>query len=456
MSQETSLALQPLVMDTAFWTATAIFVISYAIITSEKIHKTIVAIVGASLVLILKILQQNEAFHSQDFGIDWNVIFLLIGMMVIVNLIKPTGMFEYLAIKSAKWGKGEPFRILVIFAIVAATVSAFLDNVTAVLLIAPITLFIADALEVDPIPYLISCVLASNIGGTATLIGDPPNIMIASKAQLTFMDFIYHLTPVIIVIMVFYILAIKMIWGKKLKTREELKQRIMKMDEREAIKDPAMLKKSLFVLVIVLIGFIFHGMLHFQPATIALFGAGLLLLLSKTYEPRQILSEIEWPTLFFFMGLFIIVGGVVKVGLIKWLSLQVLDITQGNLFATSMVVMWFSAFASAIVDNIPYVATMNPLIIDMAKQIWPGLSGIQLLQHPDLMPVWWSLALGACLGGNGTAIGASANVIVIGMAEKAGRKISFMKFMVYGMPIMIMTVIVSTLYMWLRYYVIRF
>jgi len=242
MSQETSLVLQPLLMDTAFWTATAIFVISYAIITSEKIHKTIVAIVGASLVLILKILQQNEAFHSQDFGIDWNVIFLLIGMMVIVNLIKPTGMFEYLAIKSAKWGKGEPFRILAIFAIVTATVSAFLDNVTTVLLIAPITLFIADALEVDPIPYLISCVLASNIGGTATLIGDPPNIMIASKAQLTFMDFIYHLTPVIIVIMVFYILAIKMIWGKKLKTREELKQRIMEMDEREAIKDPAMLK----------------------------------------------------------------------------------------------------------------------------------------------------------------------------------------------------------------------
>lgn len=455
MSQEAIITGQSYVINTTFWIATAIFIISYAIIASEKIHKTIVAIVGASLVLILKILQQNEAFHSQDFGIDWNVIFLLIGMMVIVNLIKPTGMFEYLAIKSAKWGKGEPFRILAIFAIVTATVSAFLDNVTTVLLIAPITLFIADALEVDPIPYLISCVLASNIGGTATLIGDPPNIMIASKAQLTFMDFIYHLTPVIIVIMVFYILTIKMIWGRKLKTREELKQRIMEMDEREAIKNPAMLKKSLFVLVIVLIGFIFHGMLHFQPATIALFGAGLLLLLSKTYEPRQILSEIEWPTLFFFMGLFIIVGGVVKVGLIKWLSLQVLDITQGNLFATSIVVMWFSAFASAIVDNIPYVATMNPLIIDMAKQIWPGLSGIQLLQHPDLMPVWWSLALGACLGGNGTAIGASANVIVIGMAEKAGKKISFIEFMKYGIPIMIMTVIVSTLYVWLRYYVLK-
>jgi Na+/H+ antiporter NhaD/arsenite permease-like protein len=195
------------------------------------------------------------------------------------------------------------------------------------------------------------------------------------------------------------------------------------------------------------------NLLH--PATIALFGAGLLLLLSKTHEPHHILAEVEWPTIFFFIGLFIIVGGVVKVGLIKWMSLQMLDLTQGNMFATSMVLMWFSAFASAIVDNIPYVATMNPLVIDMAKQLWPNLSGLQLLHHPDLMPVWWSLALGACLGGNGSAIGASANVIVIGLSEKAGNKISFMKFMVYGMPVMIITVAISTVYVWLRYYIIK-
>ena len=229
----------------------------------------------------------------------------------------------------------------------------------------------------------------------------------------------------------------------------------MEMDERGAIKDPVMLKKALFVLALVLTGFVFHGILHLQPATIALFGAGLLLLLSKTHEPHHILAEVEWPTIFFFIGLFIIVGGVVKVGLIKWMSLQILDLTQGNMFATSMVVMWFSAFASAIVDNIPYVATMNPLVIDMAKQLWPDLSGFQLLHHPDLMPVWWSLALGACLGGNGSAIGASANVIVIGLSEKAGNKISFMKFMAYGMPIMIITVAISTVYVWLRYYVIK-
>ncbi len=455
MTHEAAAASQPFVMDTAFWTATAIFLLAYAAIISEKIHKTIIAIFGAGLILVFKILQQHEAFHIEEFGIDWNVIFLLISMMVIINLMRPTGVFEYIAIKSAKWGKGEPFRIMAIFAVVTAVLSAFLDNVTTVLLITPVTLLIADALEVDPIPYLISCALASNIGGTATLIGDPPNIMIASKAQLDFMAFIYHLTPVVIVIMVFYILAIKLIWGKKLKTREELKQRIMAMDENEAIKDPVMLKKSLFVLAVVLTGFVFHGVLHFQPATIALFGAGLLLLLSKTHEPHHILAEVEWPTIFFFMGLFIIVGGVVKVGLIKWMSLQILDLTQGNLFATSMVIMWFSAFASAIVDNIPYVATMNPLVIDMAKQLWPNLSGIQLLQHPDLMPIWWSLALGACLGGNGSAIGASANVIVVGMSEKAGKRISFMKFMAYGMPIMIMTVIVSTIYVWLRYYVLK-
>jgi Na+/H+ antiporter NhaD/arsenite permease-like protein len=439
-------------LDASFWTATIIFLAAYAVIISEKIHKTVIALFGASLMLVFKILQQHEAFHAEEFGVDWNVIFLLISMMVIINLMRPTGIFEYIAIKSAKWGKGEPFRIMAIFAVVTAVLSAFLDNVTTVLLITPVTLLIADALEVDPIPYLISCALSSNIGGTATLIGDPPNIMIASKANLDFMDFIYHLTPVVVVIMVTYIFAIRIIWGKKLKTREELKDRIMRMSERDAIKDPVMLKKSLFVLGLVLTGFVFHGMLHFQPATVALFGAGILLLLSKTHEPHHILAEVEWPTIFFFIGLFIIVGGVVKVGLIKWMSVQVLDLTKGNLFATSMALMWFSAFASAIVDNIPYVATMNPLIIDMAKQLWPHETGMQLLQHPDLMPLWWSLALGACLGGNGSAIGASANVIVVGMSEKVGQRISFMKFMAYGMPIMILTVIISTIYVWLRYY----
>jgi len=449
---ESAQVAQALVMDSSFYLACGIFIIALGIIISEKIHKTVVAIFGASLVLVLKILEQHEAFHLEEFGVDWNVIFLLIGMMTIINLMRPTGLFEYIAIRSAKLGKGEPLRIMVIFAIITAILSALLDNVTTVLLLAPVTLLIADALEVDPIPYLIVEALASNIGGTATLIGDPPNIMIASKAKLNFMDFVINLTPIVIIMMVVFIVLIKLIFGQRLKTKEELKKRIMTMDENEAIKDPVMLSKSLVVLGIVLIGFIFHGMLHYEPATVALFGAGLLLLLSGTHEPHHVLAEIEWPVIFFFIGLFIMVGGMVKVGAIGLMSEKMLALTHGNLFATSMVIMWFSAIASAVVDNIPYVATMNPLVIDMAREMWPELSGDALLQHADLMPIWWSLALGACLGGNGSPIGASANVIVVGMAEKAGHKISFIKFMAYGVPVMIITVLISTIYVWLRYY----
>jgi Na+/H+ antiporter NhaD/arsenite permease-like protein len=269
------------------------------------------------------------------------------------------------------------------------------------------------------------------------------------------MAFIYNLTPVIIIVLIAYVITIKFVFGKRLKVKEELRQRVMAMNENEAIKDPSLLKKSLVVLAITITGFVFHGMLHYEPATIALFGAGLLLLVSGTHEPHHILAEAEWTTIFFFMGLFIIIGGVVNVGLIKWMSIKVLEITQGNLFGTSMVILWFSAFASAFIDNIPYVATMNPLVIDMAKQLWPNVAGLDLLHHPDLMPIWWSLALGACLGGNGTAIGASANVIVVGMAEKMGSPISFKKFMLYGMPLMIESVIICHAYIWLRYYILK-
>jgi Na+/H+ antiporter NhaD/arsenite permease-like protein len=454
MTEEVKAATE-IIFGMKFWIATAIFILVYGLIVTEKIHKTILAIVGASTMIVLGILTQEEAFHSMELGIDWNVIFLLVSMMIIINIMRPTGVFEYIAIKSAKVAKGKPFAIMAIFSVVTAVVSAFLDNVTTVLLIAPVTLLICQALELDVVPYLITEAIASNIGGTATLIGDPPNIMIASKAQLDFMDFIYNLTPVIIVVLIAYVITIKLIFGKRLKVKEELRQRVMSMNENEAIKDPVLLKKSLAVLAVTITGFIFHGMLHFEPATIALFGAGLLLLVSGTKEPHHILAEAEWTTIFFFMGLFIIIGGVVNVGLIKWMSIKVLEITQGNLFGTSMIILWFSAFASAFIDNIPYVATMNPLVIDMARQLWPNVTGLNLLHHPDLMPIWWSLALGACLGGNGTAIGASANVIVVGMAEKFGKPISFKKFMLYGMPLMIESVIICHVYIWLRYYVLK-
>lgn len=433
------------------YVGTAIFLLSYAVIVTERVHKTVVALVGASLMLVLKILSQDEAFHSETYGIDYNVIFLLIGMMVIINVMKETGIFQWTAIKSAKVARGEPFRLMVILSIVTAVLSALLDNVTTVLLVAPVTLLICEALEVDPIPFLITEAIASNIGGTATLIGDPPNIMIASKAELSFMDFIYNLSPVVIVIMIAYLVTLKFIFGRNLHVSDFHKERIMAMDESTAITDRPLMVKSLWVMGFVILGFVFHHQLHFQPATVALAGAALLLLLSRA-EPHKILEAVEWPTLFFFIGLFIIIGGVVKVGMIKIMSEWVLSVTQGNLFATSMIILWFSAFASAIVDNIPYVATMNPLVIEMAKGIWPNLSGTALLHNPDLMPIWWSLALGACLGGNGSLIGASANVVVAGIAEKGGRPITFMRFMKYGMPLMIESVLISTVYIWLRYY----
>jgi len=450
---EAGTVLQHVQTGPVFWVAVGIFFVALVLIISEKVHKTIVALCGASLMLVLKVISQHEAFHLEEFGVDWNVIFLLIGMMIIINIMRPTGIFEYVAIRSAKLGRGEPVRILVIFAVVTAVLSALLDNVTTVLLIAPVTLLIAEALEVDPVPYLVVEALSSNIGGTATLIGDPPNIMIASKAKFSFIDFIVHLTPAVVIMMVVFMIMIRFVFKKRLKTRDELKTRILAMDQREAIKDPVMLRNSLLVLGVVLVGFVLHGVLNYEPATVALFGAGVLLLLSGSNNPHKILSDVEWPVIFFFIGLFIMVGGLVKVGFINLMSEKILALTKGELFPTSMLILWFSAFASAVVDNIPYVATMNPLIIDMARELWPSASGLELLQHTELMPIWWSLALGACLGGNGSPIGASANVIIVGMAEKSGYRISFLRFMAYGVPVTILTVGISTVYIWLRYYV---
>ncbi|HVN95652.1 MAG TPA: ArsB/NhaD family transporter [Syntrophorhabdaceae bacterium] len=455
MTQEVAATTRQIATGHAFWIATAVFLLAYALIIYEKIHKTIIALFGAALLIVLGIVTQEEAFSSVDIGIDWNVMFLLISMMVIINIMKPTGAFEYLAIKSAKIAKGRPFLILAIFASVTAVVSAFLDNVTTVLLIAPVTVLICKDLKLDVVPFLITEALASNIGGTATLIGDPPNIMIGSKAQLGFMPFVHHLTPVIILVMIAFIVTIKFVFGRRFVVHEDQRASVMAMNEKEAIKDPVLLKKSVAVLAVTITGFVIHETLGLQPATVALFGASLLLLISGIKRPHHLFAQAEWSALFFFMGLFIIIGAVVKVGLIQWMSIQVLALTQGNLLGTSMIVLWFSAFASAFIDNIPYVATMNPLIINMAHQLWPNLSGTALLHHPDLMPMWWSLSLGACLGGNGTAIGASANVVVVGIAEQMGRPISFKRFMLYGMPLMIESVIICALYIWLRYYVFR-
>lgn len=444
-------------MDFNFLIATTIFILSYIAIVSEKIHKTKVAIVGASLMLICHVLTQHEAFYEEAFGIDYNVIFLLIGMMIIVNIMSKTGIFQFMAIKSAKLAKGEPFRIMIIFAIITAIASALLDNVTTVLLLVPVTLLIAVELEIDPIPFLLAEIFASNIGGTATLIGDPPNIMIASKLHLTFMDFIYNLTPVVLIILPCFFIALKFMFGKRLHVKKELRERIMKMKEKELITNPVLLIKSLIVFGLVVIGFVLHGLLHLEPATIALAGGGLLLLISGE-EPHDVLRDVEWPTIFFFIGLFIIVGGIVKVGLVTKISEALIVLTNpspDNMFITTIVILWFSAFSSAIIDNIPFVATMIPVATDMAsKTFLPGSGHESAINHPDMMPVWWAMALGACLGGNGSPVGASANVVAIGMAEKAGVPISFLKFLAYGIPVMMLSMVISMLYVWVRYYLL--
>lgn len=422
-----------------FASATAIpitiFLVIYGIIISEKINRTAISLFGAIVMIILGILNQEQAIEH----IDFNTIGLLVGMMIIVNILKRTGVFEYLAIRAAKKAKGDPWKILVLFAIITALSSAFLDNVTTILLIVPVTLVITDTLDTNPIPFMFTEILIANIGGTATLIGDPPNIMIGSAAGLGFVDFLVNLTPVVIVISFVVLFLLKLIYKDFLKTKDENKQKIMKMDETITIKDTLLLKKSLIVLFITILGFMVHAQFHLESATVALGGAALLLVISKI-DPEEILFEVEWTTIFFFMGLFILVGSLVEVGVIDNLAKKMLELTKGNLFVTTLTILWVSAIASAFLDNIPFVATMIPLIKAMTA------SG-QL----DANPLWWALALGACLGGNGTIIGASANVIVTGIMAKEGRPVSFMSFMRIGFPMMIVSIIISTIYLILFY-----
>ncbi|CCO09456.1 SLC13 family permease [Desulforamulus hydrothermalis] len=416
--------------------ATAVFLISYAIIISEKIHRTVVALFGAMILIIAGVLHQEEAVKA----IDFNTIGLLVGMMIIVGITRRSGVFEYLAVKAAKQSKGEPLAIMVALSLITAVLSALLDNVTTVLLIVPVTFSIARALEINPMPILLAEVLASNIGGTATLIGDPPNIMIGSAVGLGFMDFVVNLAPVVIVIMVVTIYLLKWIYRKQFVVREELKRNIMAMNEKDEIKDPVLLKKSLFALAVTICGFLLHQYVHLESATIALFGAALLLLLTRE-EPEHALEAVEWPVIFFFAGLFILVGGLEEVGVIEWIAQKALELTGGELLTTGMLILWLSAIASAFVDNIPFVATMIPLIQDMGR-----LGGIA-----NLDPLWWSLALGACLGGNGTIIGASANVVVAGMAEKQGIRFTFLGFMKVAFPLMLVSIIISSVYLYFFY-----
>jgi Na+/H+ antiporter NhaD/arsenite permease-like protein len=412
----------------------SVFIFTYVLIMSEKVHRAIAALLGGAILIGLNVLSQEKAIEY----IDWNTLGLLIGMMIIVGITRRTGLFQYLALTAVHLAKGEPIKILIALATVTAIVSAFLDNVTTVLLIGPITFTIADSLGVNPIPFLISQILASNIGGTATLIGDPPNIMIGSKAGLGFMDFIIHLAPVIVIIYLAIMTIFYVYYRSRLNVTDEVKAAICKVNPQNELKDSVLLKKCLIILGLTIVGFILHQWIHLESATIAVFGAVTLMLVTKE-EPEDILLAVEWPSIFFFLGLFIIVGGLVQTGFIARLAQWTLNMTAGNLRLASIVILWVSALASAFVDNIPYVATVIPMIQQMGH-----LGGIS---PSELQPLWWALSLGACLGGNGTLIGASANVVLAGIAEKNGFNISFRYFLKIAFPLMILSVLISMIYL---------
>lgn len=413
----------------------AIFLVAYALIMSEKLHRALISLAGAVIVILFGILTQEEAFA----GIDWNTIGLLIGMMIIVAITRRSGVFEYVAIWAGKAAKGNPIMILAFLTLITAFISAWLDNVTTILLIVPVTFAICERLKVKPVPFLICEVIGSNTGGTGTLIGDPPNIMIGSATGLGFNDFILNIGPAAVVITIVVVVLMAWIFRKDFQVADEDKLKVLKMNERDAIRDWALLKKSLTILAITIIGFFLHQLLQLESATIAVAGATLLMIVTQE-EPEDVLLSVEWPTLFFFMGLFIMVESLVKVGVITHLAEKALILTQGNFPLTAVLILWVSALASAIIDNIPYVAAMIPLLKDVGM-----MSGM------PMEPLWWSLALGACLGGNGTLIGASANVVMAGIAEKNGYKITFWEFTKFGMPFMLVSILIANIYVYLRY-----
>jgi len=421
--------------------AVVVFVGAYILIVTERIHRVAAALGGAGIMLAAGVVGAEDAFFSEETGVDWNVIFLLLGMMIIVGVLRETGVFEFLAISAAKRAKGKPFRVMVTFVLLTAFASALLDNVTTVLLIAPVTLLVCLRLGVPPVPFLIAEVLASNIGGAATLIGDPPNIIIASRGDLSFNDFLFNMGPIVLLLLVVYLGLCRFLFRKAFLYDEEKVAAVMRLNEKEAIEDRPLLIKAGAVLVLVTIGFVLHSALDTEVSVVALLGAGLLVAIAGL-SPKEYLREVEWTTLVFFAGLFIMVGALIKVGVIGSLSKVVTEVTGGNLLLASILILLVSGVLSGIVDNIPYVATMAPLVANLADEA--GNPGNVL---------WWALALGADLGGNTTIVGAAANVVVVGIAEKNGYKISFLEFFKYGGLVALVTILLCIPYLWLRYFV---
>ncbi|MBW7643900.1 ArsB/NhaD family transporter [Geobacillus thermoleovorans] len=432
------------VSNLQYYFAIAVFLVVYAIIISEKIHRAVIALLGAALMVIFGIVDIEKAFTHH---IEWGTITLLIGMMILVGITSKSGFFQYMAIKAAKLAKGRPVRILVMLSLLTGLLSAFLDNVTTVLLVVPVTFSITRMLQVNPVPYLISEVLLSNIGGTATLIGDPPNIMIGSaNKHLDFNAFLFNLTPVVVVIAVVTVALLAFVYRKQLKTDPALIQKLIELRDADYIQDAKLMRKSVAVLGLTILGFILHSVIHVDAAVIAMTGAVVLMLIAvPEHELEDVFHSIEWGTIFFFAGLFVLVGGLVDIGLIKSLAEKTLDVTGGDISTAAYFILWLSGVASATIDNIPFVATMIPLIQDMA--VGMGLSP----DAPQIDVLWWALSLGACLGGNGTLIGASANVIVAGMASREGHGFTYVDFLKIGAPLTLIALLLSHAYLWLRY-----
>jgi len=426
--------------------AAVIFLTCYALIISEKINRAIIALCGALLMTILGIVDFHLAYTKH---IHWETVFLLLGMMLLVGITNRSGVFQFIAIKTAQSANGDPVKILTRLAILTAVGSAFIDNVTMVLLVAPITIAIANVLRIRPTPFLITEILVCNIGGAATLVGDPPNIMIGVAAGFSFNDFLVHITPIIIVLLIVTCMYLRRYFAKHLHVDEQYKRKLMETNPRDYIRDITLAKKSLFVFALTLLGFLTHQYMDIEPAVVALSGCTLLMLIgTKESDLHEVFHSVEWVTIFFFGGLFVLVGGLVEVGIIESLASGMIQITGGNVAATSFIMLWGAGLASAFVDNIPLVATMIPLVQDLGAQLDLG--------HVDIYTLWWSLALGACLGGNGTLIASSANLVVASVAAREGTPISFIDFLKVSVPVTLITLALATVYVYVVFIVFGF
>ena len=414
--------------------AIVIFLVTMAAIMTEKLHRTVAAVAGALLLILTGVLSVESGFSY----VDLNTLGVLIGMMLFVAVVKNSGIFEYIAIKAAKIAKGRPWPLMVLFALITAVLSAFLDNVTTVLLIGPMTLASTSMLRINPIPFFMTQIMASNIGGTATLIGDPPNIMIGSAAGLSFTDFITNTGVAVLFVLAATIVCFYFIYGRKLHVEPEAMDSILQLDENKAIKDRSLLIKSVVMILLVVFGFVFHSQLHLESCTIALTAAAVMLLIGRQ-DVEEIVAGVEWTTILFFTGLFIVVGGLQETGVIQILANGLMDLTEGHMTLTILLILWVSAIVSSFLDNIPFVATLIPLILTMQS------SGV------DVTPLWWAVSLGACLGGNGTLIGASANVVLSGISNRHGFPITFASYFKVGFPLMLVSVAISTVFLLLRF-----